>query len=137
MEPSATTDILSRPLRILHIDDDRTVVRLFRDYIHEVQSVWSVVSFTEPHRAVQFLRGRGAEVDVMLCDVRMPRVSGIELLQLVATLHPRIVRISISGMIDGYTLRGTDRTAEVSVCKPIRHAQLCATIAEAVRARQM
>lgn len=132
-QPEAPGDM---PLRILHVDDDRMLVRLFRDYVQEAQPGWTVVGFSDPHRAVQYLRGHGGEVDVMVCDVHMPRVSGIELLNLVASLHPSIVRISVSGMIDRHTLLGTDRTAEVSVCKPIRNAQLCETIAAAVRSRR-
>jgi CheY-like chemotaxis protein/DNA-binding HxlR family transcriptional regulator len=80
-------------VRLLVVDDD-TVFReelstLLSDWGHQVESVNSAAKALE---ALEI-----AEFDVVLSDVRMPRMNGIELLRAVRERWPRVYVVMITG----------------------------------------
>jgi CheY-like chemotaxis protein/DNA-binding HxlR family transcriptional regulator len=82
-----------RRVRLLVVDDD-TVFReelstLLSDWGHQVESVSSAAKALEALAIAEF--------DVVLSDVRMPRMGGLELLRLVRERWPRIYVVMITG----------------------------------------
>lgn len=73
-----------RDLGVLVVEDDaftrRTVLKLLESL--GTRRLWEA---PDGVAALEFLRKRGHEVDVMLCDLEMPRMSGLDLLHALRT----------------------------------------------------
>lgn len=78
-----------------------------------------------------------APVDVVVSDMRMPKMDGAELLAAVRQRHPRIVRIILSGQSDRDTIIRATRTAHQFLSKPCDPAELRATIARSCALRDL
>jgi signal transduction histidine kinase/CheY-like chemotaxis protein len=131
-------DVISPPAgmpskrRILVIDDEAAVVAAVRRLLasnHEVVGVQSAQAALE-HLAA------GARYDQVLCDVRMPDMSGIELAGRLAALHPELRRrlVFMTGDI-GEAARSGPGGAQLDVAsiapvieKPFSRAELLAFI---------
>lgn len=80
------TDPLDRPLRIALVDDQPLVRAGFAMVIDSQQDMEVLVQAADGVAAVQELRAR--TVDVVLMDVRMPRMDGIEATQRILEQAP-------------------------------------------------
>jgi len=63
--------------KLLIVDDDKVFCDLLKRNFEEI---YSVASFTDPEEAVKYLRGN--ELDVVLTDLSMPKINGIEVLNI-------------------------------------------------------
>ena len=88
--------------RILVVDDDPTVLQVsalvFKSYGYEVRTA------ADGFQALIELRG--AAPDVIVSDLRMPNMSGFELLSVVRRRFPHIPVIAISGEFNGESPEG-------------------------------
>src|SRR5690606_18813180 len=90
----------SQDRRLLVVDDDvlvaRTIVRLLKDHHVEVA--------TSGPAALERLRKDGASFDLVLCDLMMPGMTGMDLFEEIERCHPslavRFVFISGGGVTD-------------------------------------
>ena len=88
--PQSTT----RNVRILTVDDQELFRGVSRDVIDATpgfESIGEAASGEEALQAVERL-----DVDLVLLDVRMPGMSGIEAAQRIAATHPDVVVVLIS-----------------------------------------
>ncbi len=80
-------------MRVLVVDDDRVfreeLAELLRDDQHEVEAEGSVAKAVE--------RLEGAEFDVVLTDLKMPRQGGLDLLRTVRARWPRTFVVMVTG----------------------------------------
>ncbi len=118
-----------RRLRIMVVEDQESlavmVQRLLKRAGHEVYIC------TSPGAAIEHFRGAGRDVDLVLSDVLMPEMSGMELidrLQAIAPL-PRVVFMSGYGAEAVRTL-GHDR---IVLAKPFTNAELLGAIERTFR----
>src|ERR1700733_10450814 len=121
MEPESTKG------RLLIVDDDPSVLRTHA----------RVLSEYEPLRAEDGLAARallsGTDVDVVLCDLSMPGLGGIDLMRWAKENRPGPLWIVVSG-------QGTFDAAAPArnlgafhfLCKPILPIQLRAAVAKAI-----
>jgi CheY-like chemotaxis protein len=78
----------THPTRTALVVDDEQVVRLvLRRYLGRVG--WRVVEAEPAERALELLAG-GAAPDIVVCDRTLPGLSGAELCQRIAELHPAL-----------------------------------------------
>jgi DNA-binding NtrC family response regulator len=114
-------------LRILFIDDEARVLRalkaLFRD--HEVYMT------ADPRVAVEIARKH--DVDVVVCDQRMPQMEGVEVLRELKAAVPRAMRILLTGYSDLKAVLGSVNEGEVFrfVNKPWDNTELRETVSQA------
>ena len=88
---------------ILFVDDDEKILKsLQRGFLDEPYETYCATSGKE---ALKILERR--EIHVLVTDMRMPEMSGVELLRIVKEKYPHIVRLVLSG----YTQVGTLLTA--------------------------
>ena len=88
---------------ILFVDDDEKILKsLQRGCLDEPFKAYYATSGKE---ALKILEHQ--EIHILVTDMRMPEISGIELLRIVKEKYPRIVRLVLSG----YTQVGTLLTA--------------------------
>jgi YesN/AraC family two-component response regulator len=84
--------------RILFVDDEPRVLDGLRRMLYPFRNDWDMVFVSSGREALQQLAE--SEFDVLLTDIRMPGMTGIELLAEVANRHPNVVRIVLSGTAD-------------------------------------
>ena len=114
-------------LRILLIDDEARILRalkaLFRDY--------ETFQTTNPLEAVSLAKQH--DVDVVICDQRMPEKAGIDVLRDIKETHPRALRILLTGYSDLKAVLGSVNESEVFrfVNKPWNNTELKSLVANA------
>ncbi len=80
--------------RILIIDDEPYILSSLKKVLEEEnREIWTAESAEE---AWQLLKERG-EVEVIVCDQRLPNMSGVDFLVKVKRLYPDTIRILVTG----------------------------------------
>lgn len=69
------------PNPIILIDDDNDDLELFTEAFHRLEIENEVVSFSDAHKALEFLKHSGRQPLFILCDINMPKINGLELRQ--------------------------------------------------------
>jgi putative nucleotidyltransferase with HDIG domain len=80
---------------ILFVDDDPSVLSLYELMFQEIGGEWDVFTARDGEQALQTLQQH--QVEVLITDMRMPRMNGAQLLNLVQERHPETARIILSG----------------------------------------
>ena len=84
--------------RIIFVDDEQNVLDGLKRMLYAFRKDWDMVFVTSGQRALEMLSE--SHFDVLVTDVRMPQMSGIQLLSEVLERHPQVLRIVLSGMAD-------------------------------------
>jgi len=99
-QESKTTVKPKRPPRgsetVLVIDDESAVTNTIEQILSSLG--YCVVSYTDADRAIAFLDTNAEDVDLMLCDLNMPKHNGREMAQRVARQFSHIAVLLISGV---------------------------------------
>ena len=113
------------PTRILVIDDDEDILNLFGDFLKK--EGYGVNSFLDPLKALEEIHRRPQRYSIIITDVRMPGISGIELIRRICKINHDIKVIIISAFeLNGEDLRNIryDNFME----KPVHMRYLAQTI---------
>ena len=113
------------PTRILVIDDDVDILNLFSDFLKK--QGYGVTSFLDPLKALEEIHRRPQRYSIIITDVRMPGISGIELIRRIRKINHDIKVIIISAFeLNGEDLRNIryDNFME----KPVHMQYLAQTI---------
>jgi len=113
------------PTRILVIDDDEDILNLFGDFLKK--EGYDVNSFLDPLKALEEIHRRPQRYSIIITDVRMPGISGIELIRRICKINHDIKVIIISAFeLNGEDLRNIryDNFME----KPVHMRYLAQTI---------
>ena len=113
------------PTRILVIDDDEDILNLFGDFLKK--EGYGVNSFLDPLKALEEIHRRPQRYSIIITDVRMPGISGIELIRRICKINHDIKVIIISAFeVNGEDLRNIryDNFME----KPVHMQYLAQTI---------
>jgi len=104
--------------RILFVDDDELILRSIERVLkrHATESAWELCFATDGEAALKELER--SQIDVILVDAQMPRMSGAMLLRRVQETHPGVVRILLSGHTGLEILRTALPYAHQFVAKP-------------------
>jgi len=81
--------------RILVVDDE-PVIRRFAARVLKDEG-FEVLEAEDGAEALRLLRERISDVDAVVSDIVMPKVNGVELLQMVATIRPMLPVLLMSG----------------------------------------
>lgn len=84
--------------RILFVDDDPSVLAGLRNLMHRERMRWEAVFANSGASALHELSQ--ARFDVIVSDMRMPEMDGVELLEQVRDRWPETARIMLSGSAD-------------------------------------
>ena len=83
------------PYTILVADDEAAMGPLLADVLEPAGYV--VLHTTDPREAILLARQRPADIDLLLVDVKMPVMGGIELARRILVLRPKMKVILMSG----------------------------------------
>jgi two-component system probable response regulator PhcQ len=116
--------------RLLLVDDEPDIL----DFLERaLRRRYQVTRFSDPAAALAAVKV--SAFDVLITDQKMPGVSGLELLEVVARLQPDTVRVLISGFTDVPEIAHAVALSRIHnfVLKPIDSEQLLEAIDAATR----
>jgi DNA-binding NtrC family response regulator len=116
--------------RILVLDDDKAVLNYFVVLLAQARR-FEVVPLNDSTLAFETLAAR--DYDLLLLDMDMPEVTGIDVLRHVRQHHPRTTVIVITGVGDvDLAVEAMKLGAHDYLCKPVDSARLVACIDRAL-----
>lgn len=84
---------------VLFVDDDAEFLELLQAQMeHHCGGTWAVFTASDPGTALGLLGSQ--HVDLIVLDVRMPVMDGVQLLQLLNRKHPQLKKTVLSGHVD-------------------------------------
>lgn len=84
--------------RILFVDDEATLLRLMKMGMRSMEGDWDMHFAENGEEALKLISQQ--PFDVVITDMRMPKMNGAQLLNHVLREHPKTVRIILSGYAD-------------------------------------
>jgi two-component system cell cycle sensor histidine kinase/response regulator CckA len=87
------------PCRILVVDDE-PLVRRFAARVLEEEG-FRVSEAPDGAEALRLLREEVPDADAVVSDIVMPRLNGVELLQILSSTHPQLPVLLMSGYASG------------------------------------
>lgn len=116
--------------RILFVDDEPLLLEVIEARLFERSGNWEMDFAESGDRALKLMFQK--QYDVVVCDMRMPEMDGIEVLTHVMQRHPNTTRIMLSGQTDcGQTSR-LEGTAHRYISKPCNLDELETAIDQAL-----
>ena len=111
---------------ILLVEDDEFYLSLIKEWIHA--SGHSVLTANDGHEALNICQNQA--VDLIITDVFMPSMDGIELLRNVKLLHPTILVLVISGKLRAvdFMKAAAKFGAAITLQKPLDKESFMATV---------
>ena len=109
---------------ILVVEDNAQTTRLIRMMLQDMH-VGNIVTTKDGIEAQEVLDGGDEEIDAILCDWRMPRMTGIELLKQVRMTHPDMpfMMVTANADIDSIKLAAASGVSGY-IAKPFAPLQL-------------
>jgi len=121
--------------RVLFVDDEPNVLDGYKRMLHPLRKEWTMVFATSGREALNRLSE--SAYDVLVTDIRMPGVGGIELLTEAIRSHPQLVRIVLSGTADHEMTLRSVALAHQYLMKPCDAATLLSTLENALTSRNI
>lgn len=103
-------------LRVLFVDDEPSLLDGLRRSMRSMRSAWEMMFANSGEEALAIMAE--SPVDVIVSDMRMPNIDGLELLTRVRTLYPETVRIVLSGQTEMQTALRSVSIAQAFLHKP-------------------
>ena len=114
---------------VLVVDDSGSVLDTARDAL--VRAGWRVDAAASPEEAVEMVRQKERPVDLVLADVVMPRMDGVDLVDRIRRIRPGIRWLLMTGGAD--TVRGLAAQGDPKLLqKPFSAETLLAKVSEAL-----
>jgi putative nucleotidyltransferase with HDIG domain len=110
------------PKRVLFVDDEANVLDGLRVLLRKHRRAWEMEFAQGGECALAVLAERG--FDVVVTDLRMPRVDGLTLLKHLRDHHPQTVRVVLSGDAARTSALAVVPYAHQSLTKPCRLGEL-------------
>jgi HD-like signal output (HDOD) protein len=115
--------------RILFVDDEAMVLQGLQRMLRSMRAEWEMEFVESAEAALRLLEQK--PFDVIVSDMRMPRMNGAELLAEVMKRHPTTVRLILSGYADKDLILKCVGSTHQYLAKPCDAESLKATIARA------
>lgn len=80
--------------KVAIIDDEQSILSMLQDSLSK-NSKFQITTFSNPLMAVNAIKP--TNVDVVLCDIVMPQMDGIEVLDKLKSKHPELKIIMMTG----------------------------------------
>lgn len=114
---------------LLFVDDERAILTALRVVF---RGAYDVSVTTDGHEAVALLAQR--HFDVVVCDQRMPTLTGVEVLRRARDVSPATIRILLTGYADTDAILGAINDVEVHrfLQKPWDNAEIKRVVDEAI-----
>jgi DNA-binding NtrC family response regulator len=84
---------------ILLVDDEEMIITSIKSFL-SVETAYSLLTYTSPHKALEDLDKTIKKVDLVISDYLMPEMDGISFLAEVKKRFPLVPRILLTGYAD-------------------------------------
>jgi CheY-like chemotaxis protein len=115
--------------RILIADDNEVLIRSLAFILEEVG--YLVVSATTGLEALAHLQS-SAKFDLLITDLAMPDMEGIELITLLKKSHPDLPIVALSGSVDGLAIAAEQLGVKYTIAKPCNRSSVLKTVEAAL-----
>ena len=122
------------------VDDDVYIAQLFHDALSENIGGISVFSFNDPIMAFQHFTENKENYALVISDLRMPGLNGLELLKKVKDLNPKVRTILMSAynfeeeeLYQSYMIEAVINS---TIEKPVTMNRLCERVRDELNASQ-
>jgi putative nucleotidyltransferase with HDIG domain len=102
--------------RILFVDDEPMVLKGLQRTLRKMRAEWEMTFASSSKEALDILDS--GSFDVIVSDLRMPEMDGMQLLTEVKSKHPQVVRIILSGQVEQEATFKSLQLAHQSLSKP-------------------
>ena len=122
--------------KILIIEDEAAIRRVLTKILSEENDTYEVEDAEDG--AIGFEKIKNNDYDLVLCDIKMPKMDGVELLEAVKKIKPEIPMVMISGHGDMETAINTMRLGAFDyISKPPDLNRLLNTVRNALDKKQL
>ena len=117
--------------KILIIEDEEEIRRVLRILLK--QTGYDLLEAPDAETAFQFLKEHADQIEVAICDVKMPRISGIDILQQIKRDFDTLPVIILTGLIDlNVAVEVMKKGAFDYLTKPVKKEDLILVIEKAI-----
>lgn len=102
--------------QVLVVDDEEMIERMTQTILECKEH--KTVSFTDPRKALEYLRKNAKEVVLMVTDCKMPSLPGPDLIRQSLKVNPQLPVVVVSGHSDEYDVRDVRGAIKKLVTKP-------------------
>lgn len=114
--------------QILFVDDEQNILDGLKRSLFQFRKEWEMYFATSGAAALEIIENK--EINIVVTDIRMPIMNGVELLFKIREKHPEIIRIILSGQSDENLLLDATLVAHQFLSKPSNTEILVETIKE-------
>ncbi len=115
---------------ILFVDDEQMVLNGLKRMLRPMRKEWQMTFADSGEKALKIMEEE--HVDVIVSDMRMPGMDGVELLNEVRSRHPEVIRLALSGHSDAEMLLESVRATHQFLSKPCDADTLKSTVDRAL-----
>ncbi len=120
---------------ILLVDDERSLCGSVAALLTKIG--YQVTAFTDPHEALECLKQDPFAVDILLTDLTMPGLTGLDLSRAAVALRPDLPVVVTSGYTASWDHRQGEEAGVLEFRqKPVGFAELSQSIRQAISSRQ-
>ncbi len=121
--------------RILFVDDEPNILQGLQRMLRPMRHEWELAFAQSGAEALEVLERE--PFDIVVSDMRMPGMTGVQLLAEVRKRYPRVVRIILSGQSDQETILRSIGPTHQYLSKPCDAEMLKSTVARACALRDL
>jgi CheY-like chemotaxis protein len=111
---------------ILYVDDQEDSLRAVQEILE--QQGYTMLSVSDPAQALALFKEKRREIALVITDMVMPEISGLELIKQISALDPKLKILAVSGNMN--IIAGKDELRDVAgfLRKPFDSRTLLATV---------
>lgn len=118
-------------IRVLFVDDEPKILHGLRRKLHTMDHKWDMTFVDSGVQALETLSASQEPYDVVVTDMRMPGMNGVQFLEVVKERYPHTIRIVLTGQADkDAALRAIGLTHQF-ISKPCNTETLKASLEQA------
>ena len=122
-------------LRVILVDDQPLILLALERMLRPMRRTWEVVTASDGRSAQA--RMEAEPFDVLVADLNMPGLGGVELLAWTRRHSPATIRIVLSGQQNKAMIDGATRTAHRFLTKPCAPDDLMATVSQTLALHEL
>ena len=124
--------------RVMIVDDEPDIRKVVRMTLHKAG--YDVVEAEDGQKAIEVINTgeNRLMLDVIICDIRMPKINGVEAITYFRKEYPRVPLIVLTGFPDTEMATSFLRDGVVDyLVKPVEGEKLKAAVAKAMDQREL
>jgi len=112
---------------ILFVEDEVSILKMIKRMLEILG--YTVLDASDPFEALEIAKNYIGTIHLLITDVIMPKMNGVDLSKLVSAIHPQIKTIYTSGYSADVLLKNAINTSDVNYLKkPVSFATLTSTV---------